>query len=446
MVSGPTSGPSHAGNGPGGGHALTAEERAEYERLRRAEGAHHRRLRTAGAAVLLVVTLLLAPAAVVAAWVQDTVTDTDRYVQTVAPLASDPAVQEAVTDKLTDRVVDNVDVQAVTDALTKVLADAGAPPRVVAGADALTGPLRSAVETVVRRNVERVISSDVFEQVWERANRQAHAAVLDMLTGDQQGVLRASGDAVQLNLGAVVDDVRQRLVDQGFEKAAAIPDTDRTITLFRTEELGKAQDALRLLDVVGVWLPVLTVALAALAVGTAPGHRVMLLITALGVGAMMVLLLVALAVVRRVYLNDVPPSALPPDAAAAIFDTFLRFLRDSTRTLLVVSLIVALAAYLYGPGRAARWVRGSAGRWTTAGGRALGRAGLRTGGAGRWLDTHRKGVTGVTIGAGALALVLWNHPTIAVVVLVLVLVVVVLIVAALLAAAAPGRDTAVPEP
>jgi hypothetical protein len=43
------------------------------------------------------------------------------------------------------------------------------------------------------------------------------------------------------------------------------------------------------------------------------------------------------------------------------------------------------------------------------------------------------------IGAGALTLVLWNHPTVGVVVLVLVLVVLVLLVAAVLAAAAPAR-------
>ncbi|MFI9549363.1 hypothetical protein ACIHAR_36500 [Streptomyces sp. NPDC052016] len=439
MVSGDTSGPSRSGEDPGGGHVLSMEERAEYERLRRAANVRHRRLRKAGAAALLVVTLLLAPLAVVAAWLQDTVTDNDRYVQTVAPLASEPAVQDVVTDRLTNRVVENVDVEAITAGLTKLLSDAGAPPRVVAGADALAGPLRSAVQNVVHRAVSRVVTSDAFEQAWVAANRRAQAAVVNVLTGKREGALRATGDAVELDLGAVVDQVRQRLVDQGFDKAAAIPDVDRSITLFRSEELGKAQDAMRLLDIVGVWLPVVTVVLGALAVWTAPGHRVMLLITALGVGVMMVLLLVVLAVVRRVYLDSVPPSALPPDAAAAIFDTFLRFLRDSTRTLLVVSVVVALAAYLFGPGRAARWVRGAARRSTRAGGQALSRAGLRTGSAGRWMETHAKWITGVVIGAGALTLVLWNHPTVGVVVLVLVMVVLVLLVAAVLAAAAPAR-------
>ncbi|NWF30945.1 hypothetical protein HW130_32685 [Streptomyces sp. PKU-EA00015] len=423
-------------------HVMTADERAEYERLRRHAAVRHRRVRQVGASVLLLLALLLAPLAVVAAWVQDTVSDTDRYVQTVAPLASEPPVQDAVINRLTDRVVDNVDVAAVTDSLTKALQDAGAPPRVVEGAEALEAPLRNAVRTVVDRIVTRVITSDAFQQVWEGANRRSHAAVVNMLTGDREGALRAEGDTVQLDVGEVVDQVRERLVDAGFEKASAIPDTDRTITLFETEQLGKAQDAMRLLDVLGTWLPVLTVVLAALAVWTAPAHRVMLMITATGVGVMMVVLLVALAVVRRVYLDSVPPAALPADAAAAIYDTFVRFLRDSTRTLLVVAVITALVAYLYGPGRPARAVRATAERGTTAAGQGLRGLGVGTGSTGHWLAEHRAWTTGGVIAAGALALLLWNHPTVGAVALVLGVAVAILIVLAILAAAAGPADRA----
>ncbi|GAA4541330.1 hypothetical protein [Streptomyces collinus] len=432
---GPVPSPPAGGDG-GPGRLLSTEEQAEYERLRRHAGVRHRRLRYSGAGVLLVLALLLAPLSVAAAWVDDQVSDTGRYVQTVAPLASDPAVQDVVTDRLTARVVAEVDVEAVTEALATTLADAGAPPRVVEASESLTEPLRSAVRDVVDRTISRVVTSDVFAQAWEGANRRAHAAVVSMLTGEREGALRAEGDTVQLDLGQVVDEVRQRLVDAGFEKAAAIPDTERTITLFQAEELSKAQDGMRLLNIMGAWLPVLTVALAALAVWAAPRHRLMLLVTAVGVGVMMAVLLVALALLRRAYLDAVPSATLPPDAAAAIYDTFVRFLRDSTRTLLVVAVITALAAYLYGPGRGARAVRNIARRGTSAAGRSLSRAGMRTGSAGLALAEHRSWTTGIVIGAGVLALVLWNHPTVGAVALVAGLVVVVLIVLETLAAAA----------
>ncbi|MEV4788157.1 hypothetical protein AB0K53_22360 [Streptomyces tuirus] len=434
--------PRHPGEAADPDHVMTAEERAEYERLRRHAAVRHRRARRAGACLLLVLTLLLAPLAVVAAWVQDTVSDTDRYVETVAPLASEPPVQGVMINRLTDRVVNNVDVGAVTDALVRTLQDSGAPPRVVDGAASLEGPLRDAVRTVVDRTVTGVITSDAFQQVWEGANRRSHAAVVNMLTGDREGALTSEDGTVQLDVGEIVDQVRQRLVDAGFDKAAAIPDADRTITLFETEQLDKAQDAMRLLDVLGAWLPVLTVVLAALAVWTAPAHRVMLMITATGVGVMMVVLFVALAVLRRAYLNSVPPAALPGDAAAAVYDTFVRFLRDSALTLLVVSVITALVGYLYGPGRLARVVRTVADRGTAATGRALEHAGVRTGAVGRLLADHRPWITGVVMAAGALALVFWNHPTVGAVALVLGIALAVLIILGVLAAAGPADRAA----
>ncbi|MFD7696569.1 hypothetical protein [Streptomyces sp. NPDC059805] len=425
--------PGHRTPGP---RTLSAEEAATYERLRHASTQRHRKARYAGSSLLLLITLLLAIPAVVAAWTADTVSDTDRYVDTVAPLASEPAVQDVVTDRLTARVVSNVDVDAVTKELGKALADAGAPPAVVDRTQALSGPLKAAVSNVVHGIIDRVVTSDTFEEVWVDANRRAHAAVVAVLTGDDSGAVRAEGDSIKLDVGPLIDDVKQRLVDQGFDKASAIPAPDAQITLFQTDKLSEAQDALRLLDVMGVWLPVITIVLAALTVWTAPAHRMMLLITASGVAVMMIVLLVGLAVARRIYLDSVPTSVLPTDAAAAIYDTFVRFLRDSTRTLLVVAVITALAAYLFGPSRVARWVRGQSARGTGAAGHALRDAGMRTGAAGRWLDTHRSWATGIVIGAGALALLLWNRPTVGVVALVVGLVVVVLALVAVVAATA----------
>ena len=50
------------------------------------------RWRTILAVVLIVLGCVLAPLAGVAVWARNQVTNTDRYVRTVAPLASDPAI------------------------------------------------------------------------------------------------------------------------------------------------------------------------------------------------------------------------------------------------------------------------------------------------------------------------------------------------------------------
>ncbi|GHF36641.1 hypothetical protein GCM10010218_17720 [Streptomyces mashuensis] len=396
---------------------------------------HHRRLRYAVTSVLLVLAFVLSPLAVVATWAHSQVSDTDRYVQTVAPLAKDPSVQKTVSDRLTTRVVDNVDVNGITDALSNALAKANAPPLIVDKSHLLAGPLKNAITSAVHDVVNKVVTSDEFAQLWDGANRRAHAAVVKTLTGEGNSAVQAKGDAVVLDLGTVVDKVKQKLVDEGYQRAANIPDVDKSITLFRTDKLDKAQDAMRLLDITGTWLPVTVVVIAAVAVWAAPSHRIGLMSAATGIGVMMLLLLAGLAVMRRIYLDSVPPDALPPDAAASIYDTFVRFLRDGTRTVLVVAVITALAGCLYGPGRGARFVRSASSRSTGATGRAMARSGLRTGSTGRWLESHRPWTTGIVITAAALVLFFWNHPTVAGVALVLGITVLVLLILAVLAAA-----------
>ncbi|MFE1248569.1 hypothetical protein [Streptomyces sp. NPDC058735] len=113
----------------------------------------------------------------------------------------------------------------------------------------------------------------------------------------------------------------------------------------------------------------------------------------------------------------------------------------------MVAVITALAAYLYGPGRAARAVRGFVRRLHRGRRRGLARAGVRTGAAGRGLAEHRSWTTGVVIGVGALALVLWNHTTVAAVALVAGLALLALTVLEILAATATAAaDTTLTRP
>lgn len=72
-----------------------------------------RRVRSLVAILLVVVGCVLAPLGVVAAWTADTVGDTDRYVKTVAPLASDPDIQNAVANRVTSAVMDHLDLTAL---------------------------------------------------------------------------------------------------------------------------------------------------------------------------------------------------------------------------------------------------------------------------------------------------------------------------------------------
>jgi hypothetical protein len=84
-----------------------------------------RRWRTILATLLIVRACVLAPLSVVAIWTRNQVTNTDRYVATVSPLASDPAIQNAIADQITAQVFTYLDVQGLTAQAAEALAQRG---------------------------------------------------------------------------------------------------------------------------------------------------------------------------------------------------------------------------------------------------------------------------------------------------------------------------------
>lgn len=413
---------------------LTKDERAELEHLRkRSSGRAARGARTVGSAVAIVLACVIALVSVIAVWADDIVEDTDRYVETVAPLAHDPAVQEAVTNRVTTAVTNRIDMTAVTDALANTLGDNGLPPNIADQLRRLSGPLESGVESFVRREVQNVVESDVFEDLWVTANRQVHATLVKALTGEGNSTVNVQGGTVTLELGPLVSTVQERLVDRGFTLAEAIPDVDKSIVLVQSDKLDDVRTYVRILHQAGWWLPVIALAFAALGVWLAPNRRRAIMGVGIGVLAAMIVLGVALALGRRIYLDRLP-SSVSSDAAAAIFDTLIRFLRESTRTLGVLGALTAITAFLFGPGKVATTVRGSSSAALASVGRTAAGAGARTGAAGAWIAKHRHPLYIGVVAAGGVWLLLWNRPTVGSVVLVAVLVLVVLVLLEIAAA------------
>jgi hypothetical protein len=415
---------------------LTGEERAELERLRtevaslRAQAQAQvppdggaalpgrpprQRWRTIVAVLLIVLGCVLAPLAGVAVWARNQVTNTDRYVATVTPLAADPAIQQAITDQITAQVFTYIDIQALTtqvaDALSARVEGRGLPPQAAVALQGLAGPVANGVQGFVRTQVERIVQSQAFEDAWVQANRAAHEALVKALTGEGGGAITVEGDTVTLNLGPFIQTVKQQLVAQGFTLAERIPQVDKSFVLFQSQDITRARSAFNLLNTLGVWLPVIALILIGIGVYVAKDHRRALIGAGLGVAAGMVLLALGLAVFRSIYLNGVPAEVLPHDAAAVLYDTLVRFLRVGLRTVLVLGLVVAAGAFLTGPSVTAvrtrqslagaiGWLQGSAEH-----------AGLRTGPVGTWVHANKRALRIGAVVLAALVLVFWERPT-----------------------------------
>jgi hypothetical protein len=405
------------------------EERAELERLR-AEVARLRgsppvgvgggsstrprgrgRWRTVVASVLIVVGCVLAPLSVVAVWTRNQVTDTDRYVTTVSPLAHDPAIQAAIADQITAQVFTYLDVQGLTTQVVEALGERGLSPALAGQLEAFAVPIANGVQSFTHSQVAKVVASDAFADAWVQANRAAHAELVAALTGEGGRTITVEGDTVSVNLAAFIEVVKARLVDAGFSVAARIPAVHASFVLFQSDDITRARSAFHLLNIFGVWLPVLALVLMALGVYVAKDHRRALVGAGLGVAVGMVVLALGLAVFRSLYLDAVPASVLPHDAAAVLYDTIVRFLRLGLRTILVLALVVAGGAFLSGQSvtavrtrqslnNAIGWLAGSAER-----------AGLRTGPVGTWVGANKRALRIAAVAVAALVLVFWGRPT-----------------------------------
>lgn len=400
---------------------LDDAERAELERLRaelarlRARphrtgpGPAARTGRWLAATLLLVLSAATGVAAVVGVYARTELLDTDRYVETVAPLARDPVVQQAVADRVTDELVTRLDLAGLTQQLVDALERQGAPEAL----DALVGPVTSGIRSFLRTEIGAVLASDQFARVWDAANRVAHDELDAVLTSDEGEFLLVDGDTVRLDLGAIFEVVKQRLVDAGFTLVNDLPELSVTVPLVASDQLPQLQRWVRLLDAAGWVLPLAALALLAAAVTVAPDRRRALLFGAVGLGLGMLLLLAALAAGRGYYLDNLPETVRSREAAAAIYDTLLRFLVAGAQTLLVLAALVAVIAWLAGPGRLASGIRRAAGWLLDRAAAGAARARLPLGEVPAVVHRHRTAIEAVLAVAALAVLVLWRTPGVA---------------------------------
>ena len=145
--------------------------------------------------VLVVLASLLIPISVIAVWAINTVTNTDKYVETMAPLATNPVIQQGLATRATNELFSHTDVQSK---VTKVLPKSAKP---------VVAPIVAQVHTYVEGLALKVFESPKFAKLWDSLNRQSHSAVINTLTGKQTPLQQklAKGGQIALNLSPALD-------------------------------------------------------------------------------------------------------------------------------------------------------------------------------------------------------------------------------------------------
>ena len=324
--------------------ARLADERsrlqAEVDGLRAELSATPRRraVRTRGvvAVALVVVTSILFTVSVTAVWARRNALNTDRYVQTIGPVAQDVRVQRALGRYLTTQVMSAIDPEELfKDAL---------PER----AQVLAAPLTGALRGFVNDRVNAFLATDTFSRLWVEVNegptpgwstcsratsrpawRSRATTSCSTSIPILNQVLARIGEASPEIFGRTVDlptvsvdEVPEEAV-QKIESALGrpLPDNFGQFTVFDASKLQQVQDTVALFNRLVVVAVILAVVLFALTLWVSPRRRRTLLQLMVGIA-------LGIVIIRRLGLrleDDVVELVKPEnrDAVQVIVGAFV---------------------------------------------------------------------------------------------------------------------------
>ncbi|HEY7859432.1 MAG TPA: hypothetical protein VIC82_13120 [Candidatus Nanopelagicales bacterium] len=316
---------------------------------------------------LLIITAILFPVALTAYWGQRTLTDTQRYVATVGPLAQDSTVQQAVSAKVTAVIVNQLDAQTRVQGLLQDY------PKL----QPLAGPIAAGVNTFVGNEVTKLVNSDQFSQLWITINTELQKALVAALSSQPSGAVSIQGDQVILDTGDLITAVKARLVDRGLSFVANLPVpsvADRDVVLLTSPQLRQARAVYALGQPVAQWLIYVTLLLFVITVLISRKRARMTM--AVGIALMIGAVVIRLAMAYGQSQLDLTLSGtLFAGAQQAFFTILTAFLLDSVRATFALGLVIAIVGwFLSGTSSATSARRLFGGALSGAGGRASGTA------------------------------------------------------------------------
>jgi hypothetical protein len=338
--------------------------------------------------VLVVVACVLAVLSVVTVFTRNQLLNTDTYVNTVAPLASNPAIQTQVAKQVSENLITRINVETrVKNAL---------PPK----AGFLATPITSELETATNELALKAVQSKQFYEVWVAANRASHKQLVAVLTGSNEGSVSSKNGKVTIDLSQVEVNVKKKLDAKGitvFNKVPAVKGLD--FVVFQSKDLAKVQKVTKLLNDLAIVLPIITLLCFAGVVVLTPNRRRGLVRAATGLALSMAVILVVMSVARNQYLSGLSPNQSLA-ANQAVLDTVTAALRQAVRIILIAAVVIAIVAVIAGNRHVRAWVAGG------------NRPGWMTGGlVHSFAVRHRAGLQWSILGLGLLVLVVWTNPT-----------------------------------
>jgi len=299
---------------------------------------------------LLVLGTIVAVLAIVAVWANRQLLNAENWSSTSTALLQNSAIRTAVSGYVVDQVYANVDVSSEL---------AGALPTRL---KPLAGPAAGGLRNLAQDVTDKALQQPLVQQAWQAANKLAAERFIAIAEG-KSNLVRISGNTVYLDLGALVTQVGQRLGLPSDLLSKIPPDAGR-VAIVNSKQASAVQGVTAALRGLAVLLPLLALALFAIAVTVAEGRRRVTLRT---VGWCLIVagavILVARSVVGQRVVDSLAQTDAVKPAAQATWSIGTSMLHDIAWAVIAGGIPVIAAAWLAGPLRPAVALRRAAAPW-----------------------------------------------------------------------------------
>jgi hypothetical protein len=294
---------------------------------------------------LIGVASVLGVVAVFAVWANRQLLDTGYWKTTNQKLIASPPIKEQLSIFLTDQLYANVDVSGE---LKKELPSELKP---------LAAPAAGALRDAVQRGILFLLERPKVQELWGKANEVTHAQFVRLIENEGSVIKLPGGGAVILDLRPMLTEVAEK-VGAPTSVVQKIPEKVAQVRIVTSSQLKTMQNAVNLLRVLAVVLPLLVFVLLAAAIYLARDRRRQTLIAAgsafIGVGLVVV---VARGLIGNKVVDSLASTEAVRPAAQAAWSIGTSVLADVAWSTIFIGIVVILAGLLAGPTRMATSAR-----------------------------------------------------------------------------------------
>jgi hypothetical protein len=290
--------------------------------------------------LLIVFATVVGMGATLNSWVDRQALDTDQWVSVTDDMLADDDVRDALSRYLVAELFRTVDVAGELGSLLP------------GPTSQLAGPIAATLQSNAVGLADQALGSERFRTLWTNANRAAHTAFVRVVRGEDGTLLSTSGGAFVVDLRALLVEVGDRLGLPGT-LAERIPDDAGQLVVFESDELDTVQQAVRVIDLMSLYLFILVVVLYGAAVALAIDRRVALRNVGLAVIVGSVLLLIAQRITIDIGVEQLARAENGRAAVESILRIATGLLDELAWAWLSIGVVIVAYALLVGPSRAA---------------------------------------------------------------------------------------------